>query len=56
MLKWALFFFILAVISGIFGFTGLADLFAGLAKIMFFIFKVCLFAAIVLFLYTIFFD
>ena len=37
MLKLALNFFIISVIAGIFGFTGLSAAFAGIAKILFFI-------------------
>jgi len=40
MLKWALFFFIIAVIAGIFGFTGIAAAAAAIAKILFFFFIV----------------
>ena len=48
MLKWALFFFISAIIAGIFGFTGIAAAAATIAKILFFIFIVI--CAILLFL------
>jgi uncharacterized membrane protein YtjA (UPF0391 family) len=37
MLKWALFFFIVSVIAGFFGFSGVAAASAGMAKILFFI-------------------
>jgi len=40
MLKYALFFFILAVIAGLLGFTEIAGAAATLAKIFFFIFAV----------------
>jgi uncharacterized membrane protein YtjA (UPF0391 family) len=40
MLKWALFFFIISIVAGIFGFTGIAAAAAGIAKILFFIFIV----------------
>jgi len=44
MLTWSLFFFILAIIAGIFGFGGIATTSAGIAQILFYIF---LFALIV---------
>ena len=34
MLKWALFFFIISIVAGIFGFTGIAAAAAGIAKIL----------------------
>lgn len=37
MLKWALIFFIISVVAGIFGFTGIATGAAQAAKILFFI-------------------
>jgi uncharacterized membrane protein YtjA (UPF0391 family) len=37
MLKLALIFFIISVVAGIFGFTGLSAAFKGIAKILFFI-------------------
>ena len=37
MLKWALFFFVVSVIAGFFGFSGVAAATAGIAKILFFI-------------------
>ena len=40
MLKLALFFFICALLAGLFGFTSLAGAFAGIAKILFFLFLV----------------
>jgi uncharacterized membrane protein YtjA (UPF0391 family) len=42
MLYWALVFFILAIIASVFGFTGIALAFAGIAKILFFVFLVFL--------------
>jgi uncharacterized membrane protein YtjA (UPF0391 family) len=36
MLKWALIFFIVSLVAGLFGFTGIAAGAAGLAKILFF--------------------
>lgn len=38
MLKWALAFFLVAIIAAIFGFGGVATASAGLAKILFFVF------------------
>jgi len=38
MLTWALTFFILAIISGLLGFTGIAGASASIAQILFFIF------------------
>jgi uncharacterized membrane protein YtjA (UPF0391 family) len=40
MLYWALVFFVIALIAALFGFTGIAVAFAGIAKVMFFIFVV----------------
>lgn len=38
MLKWAAVFFIIALIAGFFGFTGVAAAATGVAKVLFFIF------------------
>ena len=40
MLRWALAFFIVALIAAIFGFAGIAVAAAGVAKILFFIFLI----------------
>jgi len=40
MLYWAIVFFIISLIAALFGFTGIAIAFAGIAKILFFIFVV----------------
>jgi uncharacterized membrane protein YtjA (UPF0391 family) len=40
MLRWALAFFIIALVAAVFGFFGLAVAAAGVAKILFFIFLV----------------
>lgn len=40
MLGWALMFFILAIVAGIFGFTGISLILTDIAKILFFIFIV----------------
>ena len=37
MLKWALIFFIISLIAGVFGFTGIASGTAAVAKILFYI-------------------
>jgi uncharacterized membrane protein YtjA (UPF0391 family) len=38
MLKWSFIFLIIAIIAGIFGFTGVEQDAAGIAKVLFFIF------------------
>jgi uncharacterized membrane protein YtjA (UPF0391 family) len=40
MLKWALFFAIISLVAGVFGFTGIAAGSAAIAKVLFFIFLV----------------
>ncbi len=37
MLKWALIFFVISVVAGLLGFTGIASGAAGIAKILFYI-------------------
>ncbi len=37
MLKWALIFFVISVIAGVFGFTGISAATAGIAKVLFFV-------------------
>ena len=37
MLKWALFLFVISIVAGAFGFTGLAEATAGIARILFMI-------------------
>jgi uncharacterized membrane protein YtjA (UPF0391 family) len=49
MLKWALIFFLPAIVAGIFGFGGLSAAFAGVAQILFFLF-------IILFVITLIFG
>jgi uncharacterized membrane protein YtjA (UPF0391 family) len=44
MLRWAFIFLLLAVIAGIFGFTGLAGASTGLARTLFFAFLLLLIA------------
>jgi len=40
MLYWAAVFFVIALISGVFGFGGLATVSAGVAQVLFFVFLV----------------
>jgi uncharacterized membrane protein YtjA (UPF0391 family) len=40
MLKWALFFFVISLVAGAFGFTGISAATAGMARILFFLFVV----------------
>jgi uncharacterized membrane protein YtjA (UPF0391 family) len=40
MLQWALAFFLIAILAGIFGFGGIAVASAGIAKLLFFLFLV----------------
>jgi uncharacterized membrane protein YtjA (UPF0391 family) len=47
MLRWALAFFIVALIAALFGFGGIAVAAAGIAKILFFIFLVLFLLALV---------
>ncbi|WP_372655941.1 DUF1328 domain-containing protein [Halobacteriovorax sp.] len=48
MLYWATIFFIIAIIAGIFGFSGIAAASAGVAKILSFIFLVGFVVSVVL--------
>jgi uncharacterized membrane protein YtjA (UPF0391 family) len=48
MLKWALFFFIISIVAAAFGFTGISEASAGIAKILFFIFVVVFIVLLVL--------
>lgn len=48
MLKWALTFFIIALIAAMFGFTGIAEGAAAIAKVIFFIFLVLFVGALIL--------
>ncbi len=47
MLRWALGFFVIALLAGLLGFTGIAIAFAGIAKIIFYIFVVLLLASLI---------
>jgi len=40
MLKWALFFLVISLVAAAFGFTGLSEASAGIAKILFVVFLV----------------
>ena len=48
MLKWAATFFIIAIIAAVFGFTGISEGAASIAKILFFVFLVLFIGALVL--------
>jgi len=45
MLRWALAFFVVALLAAVFGFTGIAVAAAGVAKILFFLFIILFLAA-----------
>ncbi len=45
MLKWALFFLVVSIVAGLFGFTGISAATAGIAKILF---GICLVVFIIL--------
>ncbi|MDW7773893.1 MAG: DUF1328 domain-containing protein [Desulfobulbaceae bacterium] len=47
MYEWALIFFIMAIIAGLFGFTGIAVAFASAAKIFFYIMLTLTFIAFI---------
>jgi uncharacterized membrane protein YtjA (UPF0391 family) len=47
MLRWALAFFVVALVAALFGFTGIAVAAAGIAKLLFFIFLVLFLLALV---------
>ena len=48
MLSWALIFFALAIVGGIFGFGGIASASAGIAQILFVIFLVLFIGSLIL--------
>jgi uncharacterized membrane protein YtjA (UPF0391 family) len=48
MLRWAIIFFIVSLITGVLGFTGISEATAGIAKILFYIFLAILLFWIVL--------
>ena len=47
MLYWALVFFLVAIVAGLFGFGGIASASAGIAQILFFVFLVLLVISLV---------
>jgi uncharacterized membrane protein YtjA (UPF0391 family) len=47
MLRWALAFFLIAIVAAIFGFGGIAIAAAGIAKILFFLFVILFLVALV---------
>ncbi|WP_170339293.1 DUF1328 domain-containing protein [Ruegeria arenilitoris] len=48
MLSWALIFFALAIVAGIFGFGGIASASAGIAQVLFVIFLVLFIGSLIL--------
>jgi uncharacterized membrane protein YtjA (UPF0391 family) len=48
MLRWAVIFLIIAIVAGLFGFTGIAAASAGIAKILFGIFVLLFIVALLL--------
>jgi uncharacterized membrane protein YtjA (UPF0391 family) len=48
MLRWAVIFLIIAIVAGLFGFTGIATASAGIAKILFGIFVLLFVVALLL--------
>ena len=48
MLRWALVFFIIALVAALFGFGGIAVAAAGIARILFFIFVVLFLASLIM--------
>ena len=48
MLRWALIFLVIAIVAGLFGFTGISAAATDIARVLFFIFIVC-FALLLLF-------
>jgi len=47
MLRWAVIFFIVAILAAVFGFTGIAVAAAGIARILFYIFLVFFLVALI---------
>ena len=47
MLGWAITFFVIALVAGVFGFGGIATASAGIAKIIFFVFLVVFLATLI---------
>lgn len=52
MLRWALIFFVISIIAGLFGFTGIASGTAAIAKVLFFL-AITLFAIFLIAAFTI---
>jgi len=52
MLHWAVVFFVLALVAGLFGFTGIAATAVGIAQILFYIFLVIFFITLVFSLFS----
>jgi len=48
MIKWAIIFFLVSLVAGFFGFTGVAAGFRGIAKILFFI-AIAIFVIVLIF-------
>jgi uncharacterized membrane protein YtjA (UPF0391 family) len=48
LLKWALFFFVISVVAGLFGFTGISVASADMARILFYVFLVIFLVLLVL--------
>ncbi|MCD6024295.1 MAG: hypothetical protein K0Q91_1211 [Fibrobacteria bacterium] len=51
MLGWAIIFLVVSLLAALFGFTGMAAAFAGIAKILFFIFLVLFVVSLLLHLF-----
>lgn len=52
MLRWAIIFFVISLVAGFFGFTGVAEGARGIAKILFFI-AIALFVLFVILVFTV---
>jgi uncharacterized membrane protein YtjA (UPF0391 family) len=48
MLRWAIIFFVVSIVAGVFGFTDISAAAGGIARILFFIFVVVFFVFLVL--------
>lgn len=48
LLKWALFFFVISIVAGLFGFTGISVATADIARLLFYIFVVIFLLLLVL--------
>jgi uncharacterized membrane protein YtjA (UPF0391 family) len=47
MLKWAIIFFVISIVAGFFGFTGVSRTTSGISKVLFFIFLIGLLIIVV---------